>query len=97
VTKIAGSGSASGSISQRHGSADPDPGPDPHQNVMDPQHCSRVSEIFSKMVTNEARKSACGNDKRNSTDTTVSKSLPISQVPYLSTVSICFHLGEKCD
>jgi len=32
VTKIAGSGS----ISQRHGSADPDP--DPPQNVMDPQH-----------------------------------------------------------
>jgi hypothetical protein len=27
-------GSASGSIIQRHGSADPDP----HQNVMDPQH-----------------------------------------------------------
>jgi hypothetical protein len=27
-------GSESGSISQRHGSADPDP--DPHQNVMDP-------------------------------------------------------------
>jgi hypothetical protein len=27
----------SGSIRQRHGSADPDP--DPHQNVMDPQHC----------------------------------------------------------
>jgi hypothetical protein len=33
-------GSASGSISQRHGSADPDP--DPHQNVMDPQHCLQV-------------------------------------------------------
>jgi hypothetical protein len=32
--KIEGSGSASGSISQRHGSADPDP----HQNVMDPYH-----------------------------------------------------------
>jgi hypothetical protein len=31
--KIEGSGS--GSISQRHGSADPDP----HQNVIDPQHC----------------------------------------------------------
>jgi hypothetical protein len=30
------SGSESGSISQRHGSADPDP--DPHQNVMDPEH-----------------------------------------------------------
>jgi hypothetical protein len=27
----------SGSISQRHGSADPDP--DPPQNVIDPQHC----------------------------------------------------------
>jgi hypothetical protein len=37
LTKIAGSGSESGSISQRHGSADPEP--DPHQNVMDPQHC----------------------------------------------------------
>jgi hypothetical protein len=33
--KIAGSGSESGSISQRHGSVDPDP----YQNVMDPQHC----------------------------------------------------------
>jgi hypothetical protein len=31
----------SGSISQRHGSADPDP--DPHQNVMDPQHCPQAS------------------------------------------------------
>ncbi len=29
--------SGSGSISQRHGSADPDP--DPHQNVMYPEHC----------------------------------------------------------
>jgi hypothetical protein len=32
----------SGSISQRHGSADPDP--DPHQNVMDPQHWSQETE-----------------------------------------------------
>jgi hypothetical protein len=32
MTKIAGSGS--GSISQRHGSEEPDP----HQNVMDPEH-----------------------------------------------------------
>jgi hypothetical protein len=37
MTKIAGPGSGSGSISQRHGSADPDQ--DPHQNVMDPRHC----------------------------------------------------------
>jgi hypothetical protein len=33
--KIAGSGSRS--ISQRHESADPDPVPDPYQNVTDPQ------------------------------------------------------------
>jgi hypothetical protein len=37
MTKIAGSGS----ISQRHGSANPDP--DPHQNVVDPQHCYQAS------------------------------------------------------
>ncbi len=43
MTKIAGSGSASGSatvfISQGHGSADPDP----HQNVMDQEHCPKAS------------------------------------------------------
>jgi hypothetical protein len=47
MMKIVGSGSASGSesgsISQRHGSADPDP----HQNVMDPQHCSDPCENLS--------------------------------------------------
>jgi hypothetical protein len=44
TTKIAGSGSefGSGSISQRHGSADPDP----HQNVMDPQHCFLLFEVL---------------------------------------------------
>jgi hypothetical protein len=36
MTKIAGFGS----IRRRHGSADPDP--DPHQNAMDPQHCSEI-------------------------------------------------------
>jgi hypothetical protein len=41
VTKIAGSasGSESGSISQRHGSADPNP----HQNCMDPEHCFQIA------------------------------------------------------
>jgi hypothetical protein len=34
LTKIA----ESGSIIQRHGSADSDLDPDPHQNVMDPEH-----------------------------------------------------------
>ncbi len=38
MKKIAGSGS----ISQRHGSADLDP----YQNVTDPQHCSRPYQIF---------------------------------------------------
>jgi hypothetical protein len=37
MIKIERSGSASGSISQMHGSVDPDP----HQNVMDPQHCRK--------------------------------------------------------
>ncbi len=40
MTKIAGSGS----ISQRHGSADPDP----HQNVMDPEHCRQQLLLFWK-------------------------------------------------
>jgi hypothetical protein len=35
LTKIAGSGSESGSIIQRYGFSDPDP----YQNFMDPQHC----------------------------------------------------------
>jgi hypothetical protein len=51
MNKIAGSGSESGSISQRHGSADPDP--DPHQNVMDPEHCTQHRALlpFSKDIT----------------------------------------------
>jgi hypothetical protein len=40
MTKIAGSGS----ISQRHGSANPDP--DPHLNVMDPEHCRKTIKMF---------------------------------------------------
>jgi hypothetical protein len=35
MAKIAGSGTESGPISQRHGSANPDP----YRNFMDPQHC----------------------------------------------------------
>jgi hypothetical protein len=33
----------SGSISKRHGSADLDP--DPHQNVMDPEHCVKICVV----------------------------------------------------
>ncbi len=40
--KIAGSGS----ISQRHESADPDP----HQNVMDPQHCLANNLLVVEVV-----------------------------------------------
>ncbi len=55
MTKIVGSGS----ISQRHGSAHPDP--DQHQNVMDPEHwkkhapkmvffCRRMLDSFDSVV-----------------------------------------------
>jgi hypothetical protein len=46
MTKIEGSGS--GSISQRHGSADPDL--DPPQNVMDPQHCKKVKYFYMENI-----------------------------------------------
>jgi hypothetical protein len=42
--KIEGSGSKSGSISQRHGSADPDP--DSHQNVIDPHSATLVFRFW---------------------------------------------------
>jgi hypothetical protein len=35
--KRAGSGTGSGTVSQRFGSADPDAHPDPYQNVTDPE------------------------------------------------------------
>jgi hypothetical protein len=38
MTKIAGAGAGSGSVCQRHGSADQDP----YQNVTDPQHCDQA-------------------------------------------------------
>jgi hypothetical protein len=44
MTKITGSRS----ISQRHGSADPDP--DPPQNVMDPEHCLQICISILKPV-----------------------------------------------
>ncbi len=53
MMKIAGSASGSGSIIQRHGSADKDP--DPHQNVMDPEYCWKdlhtCRQIKNKKVT----------------------------------------------
>jgi hypothetical protein len=53
MMEIEGSGSASGPIIQRHGSADPDP--DLHQNVMDPQHCWEefLSRNFNKNAVQE--------------------------------------------
>ncbi len=51
MTKIAGSGSESGSISQRYGSADPDP--DPQKNVMDPQHWWIYSVVLLLRIINE--------------------------------------------
>jgi hypothetical protein len=51
MMKIAGSESASGSgsISQRHGSAGPDP--DPHQNVMDPQHAANTAKYKRSVIS----------------------------------------------
>jgi hypothetical protein len=57
MTKIAGYGSGSEfraeSISKRHGSGDPDP--DPHQNVMDPQHCLKVMHRWDHWFTDPPR------------------------------------------
>ncbi len=55
MTKIEGSGSkyGSGSISQRHGSADPDP--DPSQNVMDPQHWLEITGLKEIARTKKKR------------------------------------------
>jgi hypothetical protein len=55
MTKIAGSGSDSGtdsgSMSQKHGSEDPDP--DPPQNVMDPEHCGEQKHFgFNPIICN---------------------------------------------
>jgi hypothetical protein len=44
---------ASGSISQRHGYEDPDP--DPPQNVMDPQHCSKQCFCFCRYESSSGR------------------------------------------
>jgi hypothetical protein len=46
-----GSESGSGSLSQRHGSADPDP----HQNVMDPQYWFNITLCVSVVWRNILR------------------------------------------
>jgi hypothetical protein len=42
LTKRAGSGAGSGTVSQWYGSSDPDP----YQNVTGPQHCLKVSKFL---------------------------------------------------
>jgi hypothetical protein len=61
MTKIAGSRSESGSrsISQRHGSADPDP----HQNVMDPEHCLNLKVNKTRPVSSETSQSDGENER----------------------------------
>ncbi len=46
----------SGSISHRHGSADPDQ--DPHQNVMDPEHWLEHIVVIKKKLTGYEKKLA---------------------------------------
>jgi hypothetical protein len=48
MTKIAGSGS----ISQRHGSADPVP--DQYRNVMDPEYCLKVLSSYTNLGRDSA-------------------------------------------
>ncbi len=51
MAKVAGSRSRiriRGSISQRHGSADSDPSPDPYQNVMGLQHWYTVNRLLTE-------------------------------------------------
>ena len=61
MTKISGSGPASGSISQSHGSSNQDPDPDPPQNVMDPQrfflkvHLHHFTKIQSQKESQNRR------------------------------------------
>ena len=58
----------SGSINQKHGSADPDP----HQNVTDPQHCCEPNpKIFGRV---HFQKSTC---TQNAAFHTRAKTLPI--------------------
>ncbi len=72
MTKIAGSGS----ISQRHGSADPDP----HQNVMDPQHW------FTYLFTCGVVRHGPGMDSRG-------KSCPIWSRSHLSSLTAAGCIG----
>jgi hypothetical protein len=78
MTKIAGSGSATGyeSISQGHGSAGPDP--DPHQNVMDPEHCCMDTR------TNET---SASNTKNSYANLDALNPPPDARFPYLLTKS----------
>jgi hypothetical protein len=48
MMKTAGSGSESGSVSQRHESADPDP--NPYQYVMDPQYCNKRGHEYGENI-----------------------------------------------
>jgi hypothetical protein len=41
----------SGSISQKHGSADQDPDPGPHQNFMDPQHIRNNHKLYYLLIS----------------------------------------------
>ncbi len=58
--------SGSGTISQRYGSADPDP----HQNVMDPEHCLKLPSVphlfrsFSVLISNLRQVTVNGTPKK---------------------------------
>ena len=77
MTKIVGSGYASGSSSQRHGSADQDP--DPHQNVLDPQHCPEKSQVRPQGFA--SGKNYCQKTKfENQTGQPLNKNIPPNSI-----------------
>jgi hypothetical protein len=87
MTKIAGSGS----ISQRHGFADPDP--DPPQNVMDPQHCCRHVQTSTDSCfpdTARCRSSPCGVDCRHVQNSTCSCFPDMARCIHVSLLSLLF-------
>jgi hypothetical protein len=67
LKKGVGSGVGSGSVSQRYGSADPDP----HRNITDPQHFSFVYRLLSYLcnhLKSEAVSASSSSPRRSATD-----------------------------
>jgi hypothetical protein len=94
MTKIAGSGSGSGSISQRHGSADPDL--DPNQNFMDPKHFPKVisKETFFWLLASHWRKKAGSGSVSQWNGSADSNPYRTGTVPYHGSTTLVLNRGQ---